>query len=190
MKSHLKQRQLSKCSRKYSVKKTNMHLQARVRNRHLKNQWILGVERVLAVVVVEEVLAKAEGQMYHHYPTFQTKMVHHKLRWEYKLIHLKKKRKMMCLKSKASWTNFSAGLKLKFRKETIMRNLANLRGSLLLPGILNLMPKSRPPSLHHSKIKMRILLKRVKPNQQQLLKRHLLRQEQLENQQLPSLHLR
>ena len=187
MKSHLKQRQLSKCSRKYSVRKTNMHLQARVRNRLQKSQWILGVERVLAVVAVEEVLAKAEGQMYHHYPTFQTKMAHHKLKWESKLIHLKKKRKMMFQKSKASWTNFSAGSKQKFRKETIMRNPANLRGSLLLLGILNLMPKSRPPSLHHSKIKMIIQLKQVKPNQQQLLKRHLQRQEQLENQLRPSL---
>ena len=59
-----------------------MHLQARVRNQHLKNQRILGVERVRvpAVVAVEEVLAKVEGQMYHHYLTHLTKMAHHKLK--------------------------------------------------------------------------------------------------------------
>ena len=59
-----------------------MHLQARVRNRHLKNQQILGVERVRvpAVVAVEEVLVRVEGQMYHHYLTHLTKMAHRKLK--------------------------------------------------------------------------------------------------------------
>ena len=78
MKSHLKQNQLCKCSQNYKDKKINMHLQARVRSRHLKNQEIPGVEPVQmpAVVAVEGVYAQAEGQMYHRYPTHITKITH------------------------------------------------------------------------------------------------------------------
>ena len=145
---------------------------------------------MLAVVVVEEVLAKAEGQMYHRHRTNLTKMAPHKPKWEYKLIHLKRTKKMMCPKSKASWTSFSADSKPRSRKVTITRNPLSLRDSLSLPQILNLMLKSRPPSLHRFKNKSRIRRKRVKLNQQQHQNRALQKREPLENQQLLSLQLR